>query len=135
MPKAHFKSTGSDDEDPHGYIIPAEAKAHIDALEKVMTMIEDEVEKQNTTELLETVLSDMKEILATLIPTMQLADTSIVTKILTYCYIDQTPWINFWRKYCRMKTYQECQKYLGRHKKEKKFLKMTRGWWLNFLGA
>ena len=58
--KAHFKSTGSDNEDPHGYINPAEAKAHVDALEKLMTLIENEVEKQNMTELLETVLSDMK---------------------------------------------------------------------------
>ena len=79
MPKAHFKSTGSDNEDPHRYINLVEAKAHVDALEKVMTMIEDEVEKQNTTELLETALTDMKEILATLTPTMQLADTIMVS--------------------------------------------------------
>ena len=82
MPKAHLKSTGSGNEDPHGYINPVEAKAHIDALEKLMTMIEDEVEKQNTTELLGTVLSDMKEILATLTPTMQLADTSTVSRAI-----------------------------------------------------
>ena len=44
MPKAHPKSTSSDDEDPHGYINPAEAKAHVDALEKIMTMIEDKIE-------------------------------------------------------------------------------------------
>ena len=77
--KAHFKYTGSTDENPHGYINPVEAKTHIDALEKLMIMIENEVEKQNMTELLETVLSDMKEILATLTPTMQLADTSTVS--------------------------------------------------------
>ena len=77
--KPTFKSTGSDDEDPHGYINLTEAKAHVDALEKLMTMIENEVEKQNMIELLETVLSDMKEILATLTPTMQLADTSTVS--------------------------------------------------------
>ena len=51
MPKAHLKSTGSDDKDPHRYINPAEAKAHVDTLEKLITMIEDEVEKQNITEL------------------------------------------------------------------------------------
>ena len=32
MPKAHSKSTSSDDKDPHRYINPAEAKAHVDAL-------------------------------------------------------------------------------------------------------
>ena len=52
-----------------------------------MTMIEDQVEKQNTTDLLETALTDMKEILATLTPTMQLADTSTVSwAILDKCF-------------------------------------------------
>ena len=82
MPKAHSKSTSSDNEDPHGYINLAEAKVHIDALEKLMTMIEDKVEKQNMTDLLETVLLDMKEILANLTPTMQLADTSTVSRAI-----------------------------------------------------
>ena len=111
MPKAHLKSTASDNEDPDRYINPAEAKAHVDTLDKVMTMIEDQVEKQNTTDLLETALTDMKEILATLTPTMQLADTSMVSwpsriSVLTYCYRGQTLWIKSWRKYCQTKKYR-----------------------------
>ena len=45
MPKAHLKSTGADDEDPHGYINPVEAKSHVEALDKLMTTIKDEVKK------------------------------------------------------------------------------------------
>ena len=44
-----------------------------------MTMIKNKVEKQEMTDLLENVLSNMKEVLANLTPTMQLADTSTVS--------------------------------------------------------
>ena len=74
MPKAHLKSTGADEEDIHGYINPEEARAHIEALEKLMTKIEDEVKKPNMSGLSDTVLVDLKEILSNLTPTMQLAD-------------------------------------------------------------
>ena len=79
MPKTRSKSTSSNDEDPHRYINPAEAKAHVDALENLMTMIKNKIEKQETADLLENVLSNMKEVLANLTPTMQLADTSTVS--------------------------------------------------------
>ena len=47
MPKANLKSTSSDEEEPHGDIlIQTEAKAHIDALEGLMTKIKKKVEKQ-----------------------------------------------------------------------------------------
>ena len=82
MPKANLKSTGADEEDLHGYINPAEAKAHVKALENLMTMIKNKVEKQETRDLLENVLSNMKEVLANLTPTMQLADTSTVLRAI-----------------------------------------------------
>ena len=82
MPKAHSKSTSSNDEDPHGYINLAEAKAHVDALENLVTMIKNKVEKQEMTDLLENILSNMKEVLANLTPTMQLADTSTVSRAI-----------------------------------------------------
>ena len=50
MPKAHLKSTATE-EDPHGSINPAEAKAHVDSLDKVMTMIGEQVKKQDTADL------------------------------------------------------------------------------------
>ena len=137
MPKAHLKSTVSDDEDPHGYINPAEAKAHVDTLNKVMTMIEDQVEKQNTTDLLETALTDMKEILATLTPTMQLADTSTVSQAILDKYFN----VLLPRSDTLDQILEEIlpneeipgalQKYLGWHKKEEKFPKTTREWWQN----
>ena len=82
MPKANLKSTGADEEDIHRYINPEEARAHIEALEKLMTKIEDEVEKPNTSGLLDTVLADLKDILSNLTPTMQLADISTVSKAI-----------------------------------------------------
>ena len=45
MPKAKLKSTNSNDEEPHGYINRAEAKAHVEALESLMTKIKKKVEK------------------------------------------------------------------------------------------
>ena len=78
MPKANLKSASADEEDPHGYINPAEAKAHVEALENIMAIIKTKIEKQEMTDLLENVLSKMKEVLANLTPTMQLADTSTV---------------------------------------------------------
>ena len=82
MPKAHLKSSGADEDDIHGYINPEEARAHVEALEKLMTKIKDEVEKPNTSGLLDTVLADLKEILSNLTPTMQLADISTVSKAI-----------------------------------------------------
>ena len=79
MPKTHSKSTATDEEDPHGSINPTEAKAHVDFLDKVMTMIGEQVEKKDTADLLEKALNDMKESLANLTPMMQLADISTVT--------------------------------------------------------
>ena len=61
MPKAHLKLTGVDEEDPHGYINLVEARVHVEALDKLMTKIEHEVKKPNTSGLLDTVLSDLKE--------------------------------------------------------------------------
>ena len=80
MLKANLKSTSSDDEEPHGYINPAEAKAHVEALERLMTKIKKKVEKQETTDLLDDVLSGIKEVLANLTPSMQLADTCMVSR-------------------------------------------------------
>ena len=77
-----MKSTGADEEDIHGYINSEEARAHVEALEKLMTKIEDEVEKPNTSGLLDTVLADLKDILSNLTPTMQLADISTVSKAM-----------------------------------------------------
>ena len=83
MPKAHSKSTAMDKEDPHGSINLAEAKAHVDSLDKVMTMIGEQVEeKKDTADLLEEALNDMKDSLATLTPMMQLVDTSTVTQAI-----------------------------------------------------
>ena len=82
MPKANLKSTSSDDEEPHRYNNPAEAKAHIEALESLMTKIKKKVEKQETTDLLDDVLSGIKEVLANLTPSMQLADTCTVSRAI-----------------------------------------------------
>ena len=78
MPKANIKSASADEEDPQWYINPSEAKAHIKALENIMALIKAKIKKQETTDLLENVLSKMKEVLANLNPAMQLADTSTV---------------------------------------------------------
>ena len=53
MPKAHSKSTAADKEDPHGSINLTEARAHMDFLDKVMTMIGEQVEKKDMADLLE----------------------------------------------------------------------------------
>ena len=82
MPKAHSKSTTPQEEDPHGSINPTEARAHVDFLDKVMTMIGEQVEKKDMADLLEKALNDMKESLANLTPMMQLADTSTVTRAI-----------------------------------------------------
>ena len=80
MPKAHRKSTSSEEDEGYGYINPGEAKAHVDALEKVMTKIKSKIEQRETTDLLDKVLAELKEILSTLSPAMQLADTSTVSR-------------------------------------------------------
>ena len=82
MPKANLKSRSSDDEEPHGYINPAEAKAHVDALEGLMTKIKKKVGKQETTDLLDEVLVGVKEVLSNLTPSMQLADTCTVSRAI-----------------------------------------------------
>ena len=76
MPKAPSKSTAADEEgdDPHGFINPIEAKAHTDSLDQVMTLIEGQVKENDTADLLERTLNDMKATLANLTPMMQLAD-------------------------------------------------------------
>ena len=56
MPKAHSKSTVVDEEDPNGSINPTEGKAHVDLLDKVMTMIGEQVEKNDMADLLEKAL-------------------------------------------------------------------------------
>ena len=80
MPKAHSKSSPPPDEDPHGSINPVEARAHADLLDRIMTMIEEQVEKKDTADLLEKALNDVKEGLTNLTPTMQLADQSMVMR-------------------------------------------------------
>ena len=82
----------------------------------------------------------MKEILTTLTPTMQLADTSMVSRAI--CdknfnillprsdILDQ-----ILEEILPSKDIPALQKYLGRRKKEEKFLKKIGGWWLNSSGA
>ena len=82
MPKAKFKSTSSDEEELHGFINPAEAKAHVNALEGLMTKIKKKVEEKETTDLLDKVLAGVKEILSDLTPSMQLVDTSTISKAI-----------------------------------------------------
>ena len=67
-------------EDPHGSINPVEARAHADLLDRIMTMIEEQVEKKDTADLLERAFNDVKEGLTNLTPTMQLADQSTVMR-------------------------------------------------------
>ena len=82
MPKAKFKSTSSDEEELHGVINPTEAKAHVDALEAQMAKIKRKVDERETTDLLDEVLEGIKEILLDLTPSMQLADTSTISKAI-----------------------------------------------------
>ena len=82
MPKATLKSTSSNDKEPHGYINQAEAKAHVEALESLMTKIKKKVEKQEMTDLLDDVLLGIKEVLANLTLSMQLADTCMVSRAI-----------------------------------------------------
>ena len=81
MPKANLKS-GDDEEDIHGTINPDEARARVEALEKLMTKIEDEVTKPATSGLLDTILGDLKDVLSSLTPMMQLADIVTVSKAI-----------------------------------------------------
>ena len=81
MPKAHSKtSTPPPQEDPHRSINPVEARAHADSLDKIMTMIEEQVERKDTADLLERAINDVKEALTNLTPSMQLADQSTVMR-------------------------------------------------------
>ena len=66
MPKAHQKSTSSDEDEGYGYINPGEAKAHVNALEDVMTKIKNKIEQKETTDLLDKVLAELKEVLSNL---------------------------------------------------------------------
>ena len=80
MPKAHSKSSPPPEEDPHGSINLVKARAHADLLDRIMTMIEEQVEKKDTADLLEKALNDVKEGLTNLTPMMQLADQSTVMR-------------------------------------------------------
>ena len=82
MPKVKFKSTSSDEEELHGVINLTEAKAHVNALEAQMAKIKRKVEEKETTNLLDEVLEGIKEILSDLTPSMQLADTSTISKAI-----------------------------------------------------
>ena len=74
MPKAKSKTSTPPEDEPHGSINPVEAKAHTDALNKIMATIEKQVEKEDTADLLERAVSDVKVTLSNLTPSMQLAD-------------------------------------------------------------
>ena len=80
MPKARSK-TGTKDEDIHGIINPDEARAHVEAMEKLMK-IEAEVRESAAPGLLDIILGDLKDVLSNLIPQMQLADIVTVSKAI-----------------------------------------------------
>ena len=81
MPKAQSKtSTPSPEDDPHGSINPLEARAHAESLDDIMATIEKQVKKKDTEDLLERTISDIKEALTNLTPSMQLADQSTVMR-------------------------------------------------------
>ena len=81
MPKAHSKtSTPSPEEDPHGSINPVKVRAHADSLDKIMTTIEEHVERKDTADLLERAINDVKEASTNLMPSMQLVDQSTVMR-------------------------------------------------------
>ena len=84
MPKATQKSTVVDEEgdDPHSFINPLEAKAHTNSLDQVMTLIEEQVKESDMADLLERAMGDMKATLANTIPTMQLAEISMMTRAI-----------------------------------------------------
>ena len=82
MPKAHRKSTSSDEDEGYGYINPGEAKAHVNALEDVMTKIKNKIEQKEMTDLLDEVLAELKGVLSNLSPSMQLADISTVSRAI-----------------------------------------------------
>ena len=88
MPKANLKSTSSDEEELHGYINPAEAKVHVNALEDLMTKIKKKVEQKETTDLLDEVLAGVKEVLSNLMPSMQLADTCTISRAIHNKYFN-----------------------------------------------
>ena len=88
MPKAKSKSTSSDEEELHRYINPAEAKAHVNALEDLMTKIKKKVEQKETTDLLDEVLVGVKEVLSNLMPSMQLADTCTISMAIRDKYFN-----------------------------------------------
>ena len=59
-----------------------EAKAHTDMLDKIMATIEKQVKKEDTVDLLERAISDVKVTLSNLTPSMQLADQSTVMRAI-----------------------------------------------------
>ena len=81
MPKARSK-TGTEDEDIHGIINLDEARAHVEAMEKLMMKIEAEVRESIAPGLLDTILGDLKDVLSNIIPQMQLADIVMVSKAI-----------------------------------------------------
>ena len=88
MPKAKFKSTSSNEEELHGFINPVEAKAHVNALEDLMTKIKKKVEQKKTTGLLDKILAGVKEVLSNLMPSMQLADTCTISRAIQDKYFN-----------------------------------------------
>ena len=82
MPKATSKTSNPPKDEPHGSINPVEAKAHVAALDKIMATIEKQVGKEYTADLLERALSDVKETLSNLSPSMQLADQTTVMRVI-----------------------------------------------------
>ena len=61
MPKVPPKSTAADKEgdDPHSFINLIEAKAHMDSLDQVMTLVEGHVKENDMADLLERALNDI----------------------------------------------------------------------------
>ena len=80
MPKAQSKTPTTPEEDPHRSINPVEVRAHADSLDKIMAMIEEQVERKDTADILERAINDVKEALTNLTPSMQLADQSTVMR-------------------------------------------------------
>ena len=81
MPKAKSK-TGTKDEDIHGIINPDKARAHVEAMDKLMIKIGAEVRESVAPGLLDMILGDLKQVLSNLIPQMQLADIVTVAQAI-----------------------------------------------------
>ena len=82
MPKAKSKTSTPPEDEPHGSINPVEARTHVVALDRIMATIEKQVEKEDTADLLERAIGDVKETLSNLTPSMQLADQSTIMRAI-----------------------------------------------------